>query len=243
MKNLTNLLFSALLTINISASDFFFQKPPTASEEKQIYVENADIQYYARQPNEFDPVLEAQGKKITWADPKEYYKYINMINPKSVQEFAIRVPTKGKSNMQIAETFFNFLKNYGIVGFYDPHHDSLDYLKDPSQTLKDGRGDCEDLSATYASFLELRDIDVALAAFYRKTSRGYEEVHIIPLFKVEKNEAKNLRHKLIFPDSSVWVPVETNAIPYLTFKESIAKAINYFEDFDKYLFFLFQEQN
>jgi tetratricopeptide (TPR) repeat protein len=86
---------------------------------------------------------------------------------------------------------------------------AVDYVQFPRQTLYVKAGDCDDLSAAYATLLESVGIDTAFI-----TVPG----HIFMAFRLETTEAKARKNfsrpqdLIIRKDGTVWLPVETTML-------------------------------
>ena len=161
----------------------------------------------------------------------------------------------------MAEEFFYALKKHGIKYMHDPLDPGLpgvsyedyyeyldarllngedgrmifikpkDYLKDSGQTLEDNGGDCEELAGLFNSCLSSKNIPTAIVYFTGKDSLGEKIAHVSSLYMSEREEEQKPKYTVIFPDSSVWTPLDAACIPEHSFEEAIKKG---FEDFKKY---------
>lgn len=128
------------------------------------------------------------------------------------------VPTPALSqNLLYALQIFQALSTVGIEYVVDPnsayedlsgHSGAVDYLRFPRETLLAGAGDCDDLSALYATLLESVGVPTALI-----TTPG----HIFVAFDtgITPSQAKRVFYapeNLIMNDGTTWMPLETTLL-------------------------------
>jgi hypothetical protein len=268
MKILEKLFLVGLTTFIFSIRPSLAQESKKPTLENIFYVDSSKINYYPKKQNEFHFIFNTGkikvNKKITLADPEEYSKYANLINPESIKYFTRRINSRGKSPSRIAEESFYALKKHGIKYMPDPLDPGLpgvsyedyyeyldarllngedermifikpkDYLKDSGQTLEDNGGDCEELAGLFCSCLSSKKIPTAIVYLTRKDSLGEEVAHISSLFMSGLEKGRKPKYGVIFPDSNVWIPLDATYIPEHSFKEAIKRGFENFKEYETY---------
>jgi tetratricopeptide (TPR) repeat protein len=160
---------------------------------------------------------------ITWDDPSKAVAYITKMD-RSVEYFAMGatkdLPYRTEmelGNLYTAAALFDAMGALGIKYSEDPENPfstipksqhSIDYIKYPAQLLTDKQGDCDDLTALYASLLEFSGIKTALIS----TSN-----HITLMFDTGIHEQDwgvlPVGDTLaVVKDKTLWIPVEVTEV-------------------------------
>jgi len=160
---------------------------------------------------------------ITWDDPRKAVAFVTKLDP-AVENLAMEasrnLPYRSEielGNLYVAAALFDAMGAIGIKYHEDPENPfsvipksqhSVDYIKYPSQLLQDKQGDCDDLTALYASLLEFSGIETALIT----TSN-----HITLMFDTGIHEQNwgvlPLGDSLmVIRDKTLWIPVEITEI-------------------------------
>lgn len=168
---------------------------------------------------------------MTWDDDRKIASFITAKDPE-IMNFAKNAGTWMQEvqnpaideNLQKGIAMFEAVKAHGMRYEIDPatpfsefseNSTAIDFIQFPRQSLQYTNGDCDDLTALYASLLEAVGVDTAFI-----TVPG----HIYTAFLLETTPDEVRRRftrpeELIVTDNRVWLPVEITLI-----QESFEKA-------------------
>jgi hypothetical protein len=160
---------------------------------------------------------------ITWDDPRKAVAFVTKLDP-NVEFLAMEAtkdlpyrPELELGNLYTAAALFDAVGALGIKYHEDPENPfsvipksqhSVDYIKYPSQLLQDKQGDCDDLTALYASLLEFSGIKTALITTSNHITLMFDSgIHeqnwgVLPL-------GDSL---IVVRDKTLWIPVEITEI-------------------------------
>ena len=181
------------------------------TETRNYYTEVMEIPFYNK-------------NAITW-DMTEHLGSFIMPHDGTVSLFARKsladsetLNAKGiPRKLLSAMILFDAIKSYGIIYASDPNsgyaavslnREVVDYVQLPCETLRKKAGDCDDLTALYASLLENVGISTAIA-----TVPG----HVFILFDTEISESNATQvcddcTLYMVHDKTIWIPVEVTAL-------------------------------
>ncbi|PKL14988.1 MAG: hypothetical protein CVV50_01585 [Spirochaetae bacterium HGW-Spirochaetae-6] len=161
---------------------------------------------------------------LIWDDPRKLASFVTakdnavkIFAREIIQQFRFAQFNAINANLQKALQLFNALGVYGMTYIADPKtpfkafsklKHAVDYVQYPRDALRFKNGDCDDLSALYASLLENLGIETALVLVPE---------HILMLFNtgVPESKAQEVSQdqaNLVFLNGKVWIPVETTLL-------------------------------
>lgn len=203
------------------------EKAYSVSEDRKISVRCRIVYGSSSSKNYFTEVWDVpfyNKNAITW-DKTEHLGSFIMPHDATVSMFARKALSDAEDAMikgiprklLAAMALFDAMHTYGMVYASDPgsgyaaassNKQAVDYVQLPSETLRKKAGDCDDLTALYASLLENVGINTAIA-----TVPG----HVFLLFNTEVPEscADELcedRGLYVVRDRALWIPVEVTAL-------------------------------
>jgi len=173
-------------------------------KSKYYYTENSEIQVFNKNAITWDKT-ERLGSFIMPRDATLSSFSRRMISAVNEQE-SNGISTK----LFTAMILFNSLNAAGLTYVSDPQTmgSGIDYVQLPGETLNKKAGDCDDLTALYASLLEGVGISTAIA-----TIPG----HVFLLFNTEVIESSTYEISddplsYVIRGGTVWVPVEVTSL-------------------------------
>ena len=184
-----------------------------AGEQLFSIKEKQDIILYGRGALRWDTVARAAAF-VTSSDPH----VAGFARPLLVA-FEAEISHLGRPfrNLLQAMVLFEALKQHGVRYLADPNtpyarmatdHSVVDHIQYPAQVLQGKAGDCDDLTALYASLLENAGIATALVDY---------PGHLFLLF--DSGVARRMLHQLpvekalyVLRDDRVWIPVEVTRV-------------------------------
>jgi hypothetical protein len=164
---------------------------------------------------------------VRWDDDRKVAAYVTSRNADFINlcSSAVRI-VESRRLSSISRNFQEAMVLYSLLRLRDPVYrsdpsssysvlsgdsSSIDYVRYPFQTWKDGAGDCDDLSVLYCTMLETLGIPSAFV-----TVPG----HILPAFKLEidsRRAVQEFDHSedfIIDENGAVWVPIEVTVLDY-----------------------------
>lgn len=193
--------------------------------KRLVYSKNSTVKIYDKH-------------RLTW---DERGRYASFVTPKDqpVMNFVRSVVTQfkdTKDETQLAATVFDALGVIGMTYLPDPNNpyqvasgkaDTVDYIQYPRETLARKSGDCDDLTAFYASALESMGISTLVV-----------EVpgHMFMMFSTgiaADEDGYTMDEMYVAHDGILWIPVETTVVGSSFVKAWELGAANYYKWRDK----------
>lgn len=221
----------------ISLKAVFNNSILTLSEDSSVqamieasYFENGKRMVYSKS----SPVKIYDKHRLTWDERGRYASFVTPKDP-PVMNFVRSVVTQfkdTKDEAQLAATVFDALGVIGMTYLPDPNNPyqitsgkaaTVDYIQYPRETLARKSGDCDDLTAFYASALESMGISTLIV-----------EVpgHMFMMFSTgiaADDDGYTMDDMYVVHDGILWIPVETTVVGSSFVKAWELGAANYYK--------------